>query len=358
MRKIIIFCFLNAIFFGSVKTLYAQTVKNNVLGGFIDGQYRLEDGDDGQSSVFQVRRARLDLKGHVASWIDMRLNADFASTPRLLDAFVKLNFSRYAQIQVGQFKIPFSLENKLSPLELELTDNAQVISALSGYKDVTGISSYANGREIGAMLSGMVMTGFKAVPVIRYSVGLFGGNGINVKNDNVAKDVSARVEICPFVKELVVSGSVYCGKYEMLYNGIATNTDGDRIRYAVGAQYDNKRLMIRSEYLWGKTDFALYDATQDNYSPDAMYTQGCYVTAGYWFVVGHSEEKQQRVRPLARYDYYEKDISANVPTVCYSVGMEWWPESHLRFQLAYTLIEKVDANQITHRLTAMTSVKF
>lgn len=358
MKKITIFCLLNAILFGGIKTLYAQSVKNNVLGGFIDGQYRLEDGGSGQSSVFQVRRARLDLKGHVASRIDIRINADFASTPRLLDAFVKLNLSRYAQIQVGQFKIPFSLENKLSPLELELTDNAQVINALSNYKDVTGISNYANGRDIGVMLSGTVETGFKAVPIIRYSVGLLGGNGINVKNDNMRKDFSARIEICPFVEEFVVSCSGYLGKYEMLYNGIATNTDGDRIRYAVGAQYDNNRLMIRSEYLWGKTDFALYNSTHDTYSPDAMYTHGYYATVGYWFVVGHGEGKQQRVRPLVRYDYYEKDIYAIVPTLCYSAGVEWWPESLLRFQLAYTLIDMVDANQFSHRLTAMTSVKF
>lgn len=358
VKKAFYACWIMSVITLSFNVSHAQVGNNIALGGFIDGQYRFEDSGDNQSSIFQVRRARLDLKGSVSPCIDLRLQADFASSPRLLDAFVKLKFSKYAQLQFGQFKIPFSLENKLSPLELELTDNAQVISALSGYNDVTGIASYTNGREVGAMLCGTVETGFTAVPIISYSIGLFGGNGINVKNDNMAKDVSARIEICPFVKDLVVSGSGYWGKYDMIYNGTATGTDGDRIRYAVGAQYDNKRFLIRSEYLWGKTDFALYDAVLDNYSPEAMNTRGCYVTAGYWFFVGHEEGKQQRIRPLLRYDYYEKDVDDDASIVCYSAGVEWWPERHLRFQLAYTLTNKEDTNLLGHRLTAMASVKF
>lgn len=356
MRKIIVFAFLFTFVF-YCKLMYAQSGESIAWGGFIDGQCRFEDGDDGQSNVFQIRRARLDLKGSVAPWIGMRLHADFASSPRLLDAYVKLEFSQWAQLQVGQFKIPFSLENKLSPLELELTDNAQVITALSGYKDVTGISSYANGRDVGVMLVGVVETGFKVIPMVRYSVGLFGGNGLNVKSDNMFKDVSGRIEFCPFVKDFVISCSGYWGRYEMLNKGVSVNIDGDRIRYALGSQYDNKQLLIRSEYLWGKTDFALYDATLDNYSPYAMNTQGYYVTAGYWILTGKSERKQ-RIRPLARYDYYEKDMGVDVSTMCYSAGVEWWPESHLRFQLAYTLIDAEDANRLGHRLTAIASVKF
>ena len=118
-----------------------QIQKYLKVGGWFDAQYAYEYYDaENQSSVFQIRRARLDIKGSPSKWVDYRLQADFAPNPRLIDAFVKVNFCKQVQLQVGQFKIPFSLENKLSPLDLELMENAQVVSALSGYKDVTGIS--------------------------------------------------------------------------------------------------------------------------------------------------------------------------------------------------------------------------
>ena len=211
-----------------------QIQKYLKVGGWIDAQYAYEYYNaDNQSSVFQIRRARLDFKGSPTKWVDYRLQVDFAPNPRLIDAFVKVNFCKQVQLQVGQFKIPFSLENKLSPLDLELTENAQVVSALSGYKDVTGISSYSNGREIGAMLTGTLASAEvrgERIPILQYGVGVFGGNGINVKTDNLAKDISARMEFSPFVKGLILSASGYWGKYDMMHDGVLTHTDGARLR--------------------------------------------------------------------------------------------------------------------------------
>ena len=107
-----------------------QIQKYLKVGGWLDAQYAYEYyNPDNQSSVFKIRRARLDFKGSPTKWVDYRLQVDFAPNPRLIDAFVKVNFCKQVQLQVGQFKIPFSLENKLSPLDLELMENAQVVSA-------------------------------------------------------------------------------------------------------------------------------------------------------------------------------------------------------------------------------------
>ena len=196
------------------RSFWRQVKENVKLGGWIDAQYQFSQSEDSKSSVFMIRRARLDLKGSLSRWVDFRLQADFAPNPRLIDAYIKVNLCKYVQVQVGQFKIPFSLENILSPLELELTENAQVISALSGYKDVSGVSSYSNGREIGLMLLGTLASATvrgEKIPILKYGVGVFGGNGINVKADNMAKDISARLEFCPFVNHLTVSVSGYWG---------------------------------------------------------------------------------------------------------------------------------------------------
>lgn len=349
--------------------LMEKISKHVSIGGWIDAQYAYDRmGDASQSSVFQIRRARIDFKGSLSRWVDFRLQADFASSPRQIDAFVKINLCKYVNVQVGQFKIPFSLENKYSPLDLELTENAQVISALSGYKDVTGIGSYSNGREIGLMLTGTLAFANvrgERIPILAYGVGIFGGNGINVKTDNLAKDFSARIEFCPFVKGLNISVSEYWGRYNMLYDNKLTGMDGTRFRMASGIEYKNKGLDVRGEYLWGVTDFAipnpsLYDEVE--FVPTPALTDGFYVIASYWFTFGWGKNStmKQKIRPVARFDFYRynrNDVSDR-PSIYYSAGLDWWPEKHLRVQLNYTLKQHYNIDGLGHNLTAMVSVKF
>ena len=345
-----------------------QQVKEHVsVGGWIDAQYAYDQRGDDHSSVMQIRRARLDIKGSLSKWVDFRLQSDFAPNPRLIDAFVKVNFCQYVQLQVGQFKIPFSIENKYSPLDLELTENAQVISALSGYKDVTGISSYANGREIGLMLTGTLASAEvrgEKIPILKYGVGLFGGNGINVKTDNMAKDVSARIEFSPFVKNMIFSASGYWGKYNIMYDGASTDVDGRRYRYAAGAEYNDKKWVVRGEYVAGLTDLPSLSPSPDHdgWFVKPAFTQGFYVVAGYWFDFGWGKDipLRQKLRPVVRFDYYRYDQrdALNTPSLYYSAGLDWWPERHVRVQLNYTLKQRCQMDQLGHTLTAMVSVKF
>ena len=332
------------------------------VGGFINAQYEylnqeVSDHDNIQSSIMQIRRARLDLKGSITPKIEFRLQADFANSPKLVDAFVKLKFCRYANLQVGQFKIPFTLENPYAPLDLEFADNAQVISALSGYKDVTGISSYANGREIGAMLYGTLLQferDGEKYPLLGYSVGVFGGNGINVKTDNMAKDIAGRIEFHPFLKHLVLSGSAYWGRY-----AISDDLDGLRLRCAGGAEYRDENLTVRGEYVWGKTGLGHVGA--DNVlSVRNMDTQGFYVIAGYWFRFGWGSKSnvQQKLRPVLRYDFYQRVVVDNVASIYYSAGIDWWPEKHVQLRLQYTLRQHQHNPYFAHSFLTMLSVKF
>ena len=332
------------------------------VGGFINAQYEylnqeVSDHDNIQSSIMQIRRARLDLKGSITPKIEFRLQADFANSPKLVDAFVKLKFCRYANLQVGQFKIPFTLENPYAPLDLEFADNAQVISALSGYKDVTGISSYANGREIGAMLYGTLLQferDGEKYPLLGYSVGVFGGNGINVKTDNMAKDIAGRIEFHPFLKHLVLSGSAYWGRY-----AISDDLDGLRLRCAGGAEYRDDNLTVRGEYVWGKTGLG-HVGVDNILSVRNMDTQGFYVIAGYWFRFGWGSKSnvQQKLRPVLRYDFYQRDVVDNVASIYYSAGIDWWPEKHVQLRLQYTLRQHQHNPCLAHSFLTMLSVKF
>lgn len=333
------------------------------IGGWIDGQYRMDIGEDDKNSSFQVRRARVDVKGRLSQLVDFRLQVDMSSAPKLIDAYMRLSFVPALTLQVGQFKIPFSLENILSPLDLELADNAQVISALSGYKDVTGIASYANGRDIGLMLSGILLSadvrGVRT-SIIKYDIGLFGGGGINVAPSGWGKDVVARILLCPYVKNLTVSASVYWGKYDLPHITAIGDELSMRRRVAAGAQYVDESIVLRGEYLWGYTGMETLDASTGLYGLDTVATRGCYITASRWFATGKMSESgfAPRIRPIVRWDYYTKDTKVGTASTYYWAGVEWWLEKHLRFQLAYRINRNDNTGNFNHRLTAMTTVRF
>ncbi len=116
------------------------------ISGFLNFRYQYSDAD-GSITGFDVRRARLDLKGDISERFDYRLQVDFAGSVKILDAYFRYKIVQQANIEVGQFKIPFSLENVYSPTNLETIDNSLAITYLSGYSDVSDISS--NGRDIG-----------------------------------------------------------------------------------------------------------------------------------------------------------------------------------------------------------------
>lgn len=336
------------------------------VGGFINTQYEYtnqehNDGSLAETSAFQIRRARLDVKGDITPMIDFRLQADFANSPKLVDAFVRVKFCKYINLQVGQFKIPFTLENPYSPLDLEFADNAQVITALSGYKDVTGIGSYATGRELGAQLYGTLAEferGGKKYPMLSYAVGVFSGVGINMKTDNMAKDIAGRIEFRPFLKDLKLTGSAYWGRYQ------DANMDNLlRLRCTGGAEYKDEHLTVRGEYVWGNTGFSMYNLPTLSYTEDRMKTHGFYVVAGYWLNCGWGKYDKfgvsQKIRPVIRYDYYKKDLAAdNSASTYYSLGLDWWPEKHLQFRVSYTLRDVAKYDKLGHGFNTMLSVKF
>lgn len=333
------------------------------VGGMVNIQYdytnqTANDNTLHETSAFQIRRARLDLKGNITPRLDFRLQADFATSPKLVDAFVRVKFCRFLNLQAGQFKTPFTLENPYAPLDLEFADNAQVISALAGYKDVSGISSYAMGREVGLQIYGNLAQferEGKKYPLLSYYVGIFGGNGVNIKTDNMAKDLAGRIEFRPFLKQLTLSGSAYWGSYD---DDKSENLL--RLRYSGGAKYEDGSLTVRSEYVWGKTGISTLNESQEAVMEE-ICTQGFYLTAGYWFRFGWGKfsTAKQKLRPVLRYDYYRKNLSDDKSgSVYYSAGFDWWPEKHLNFRTSYTLRDIQKNNKLGHGMTAMLSVKF
>jgi hypothetical protein len=180
------------------------------------------------------------------------------------------------------------------------------VSRLNSYNDISGIK--ANGRDIGAMLYGdLFPSADRSFYYLSYQVGVFNGNGINTKDDNNRKDFAGLLKIHP-LKELTLSAGHYQGSYGKLHE------EHVRIRTSAGAEWKDKHLTLRSEYLHGNTA--------------GIKSNGVYALAA-WSV-------NRYIQPLLSYDYFEEDQSKDEHQNNFQVGVNITPVKRLRIQAAYT----------------------
>lgn len=300
------------------------------IGGFMNLRAYYDEASD--KSTFDVRRARFELKGSSQDFLDYRLQLDFAGNPRILDAWIKLKFCPFFNIQAGQHKLPYSLENPMSPLSLDLIDNAQVISKLVGYSDESGING--GGRDIGVSAYGGFVPRDGGFNTINYTIGLYNGSGINKVDDNKHKDLSGMIDVRP-VKALTLAWSFFDGSMNPLA-GEEVRRARERMCWSV--RYDDG-ITFRAEYLTGKTG--------------NLKSQGFYAVAGYWV--------NPKFRPVVRYDFYQSNVDQDAKSTYYSAGAEYWPAKFLRMELNYTLkslSHPTDPTAQKHMINAQLSVKF
>ena len=207
------------------------------ISGYVQTGYEWSDN----SSTFFIKRVRLNLAGAIAPKLDYRVQIEFAS-PKIVDAYLCYKPFDELNVQLGEYKLPFSIENTdYVPLRYEFIEYPLSLRKLMGFNDLCGLS--ATGRDMGAQLFG----GFfkrDGYSILNYNFGVFNGEGLNVKDKNKSKDIVARLTVKP-VAGLQFAGSYYWGEYGEDYL--------KRIRYGAGACYDYGRLVLRGEYICGTT---------------------------------------------------------------------------------------------------------
>lgn len=258
------------------------------------------------SSDFFIKRARMSFSGDIyRDKLDYRLQLEFASSPKIVDAYLRYKPFGGLNFQLGEYKIPFLLENPdCAPLKLEFIEYSMVVTRLVGLNDVCGISG-ATGRDIGAMIFG----GFvkrDGYYLINYNVSVFNGEGINLRDQNRSKDVVGRLTLQP-IKNLQLSGSYYWGEYGKDYL--------KRIRYGAGAAYDGRLGVLRGEYIRGITG--------------EMISEGWFAVAGWRFC--------PKFMAAVRVEAFMRDIElSQTRQKNYAVALTWQPIKYLRCQVEYT----------------------
>ena len=277
---------------------------------------------------FDIRRARLDLKGAITERWDYRMQLDFASSPKILDATIGFRFGDYLRITAGQFKVPFSMENLTASNKLECIDRSQVVEALVARgKDVIGNH---NGRDIGLQLSGSVFK-INDIYLLDYAAGVFDGAGINVSDNNENKDLAGRLVFHP-LKGLDIGGSYY--------NGFDNWTAGTP---AVAKNLVRKRLAGELSYLWNNLSLkGEYIKGEDG----ATDREGWYAQAGYYFV-------PKKFQLILKYDTYDPDLdkSENISTN-YVTCLSYYFNDFTRIQGSFTYRDE-EGTQINNDVIAL-----
>jgi hypothetical protein len=172
-----------------------------------------------------VRRARLGLAGTIAGHVDFRFEGDFASVATsgqfgiITDAYVVLNWLPYLKLQAGQFYAPFTAENQTSTNYTDFMERSTPVRFAVSYP-----------REIGGMFYGELPR-----KSLRYSIGVFDGDGQNFKNQDNQPAVIGRVVFHPlnlwsrradWLQDLWVGGSFWWQRADNLGGSIQPSTTG------------------------------------------------------------------------------------------------------------------------------------
>ncbi|HEY4393468.1 MAG TPA: porin [Polyangia bacterium] len=168
-----------------------------------------------KSGVF-LRRARVELRGWLASFFYFDVSGDFAPLPpgdadvppsALAASDDYLAFAPYGDrliLQAGQFDAPFTLENRTSDAYTDFIERAMTARTLGAPRN----------KEVGVMAHGLLADG-----LVYYSGGLFNGEGPGFRNLDNQSDTIGRIVITPFLtsgrpwRQLAIGGSAWYGNH-------------------------------------------------------------------------------------------------------------------------------------------------
>ncbi|CAN5900329.1 hypothetical protein BH11MYX2_BH11MYX2_09240 [soil metagenome] len=224
----------------------------------------------------------------------------------VLQDFEITYLSKYADVSVGQFKIPVSWEGYNSSAKI-LTPERAIVS-----------STYGDKRDLGLKIA-------KTMPKWGYYVGLFNGAGANNLDGNNQKDVAVRLEAYP-VKGLTIAGVTY---NSLFYR----EKEGTKDRYEADLRYEAGNFLFQSEYI------RAHDVGAKNAKTNS---QGFYAALAYTL---KDPSLHGDLQPLVRVGMLDPNVDKDVdPTMAggsderwdYAVDLNYYLKGHeMKLQASY-----------------------
>jgi predicted porin len=208
---------------------------------------------------------------------------------------------------------------------------SQNVSKLAGFSDRTGEQA-SNGRDIGLQLQGdMLPIGGR--PWLHYQVGVFNGQGINVKDVDNRKDIIGGLWVMP-IAGLRIGAFGWTGSRGTKTDDGVVSTPKNR--YALSAEYAKDDWTLRSEYIHSQ-GYGSNAAAGDK--ADGIYA------------LGIAPIIKNKLHVKARYDLYRDRKEWGTSKTFYEVGADYMFTKNLQINLEYARVndrslEKSDYNMV------------
>ena len=208
------------------------------LNGYAQGGWSYQNPNGKATNAYNLKRTLLWAKARITDRWSFMFMHDFSSVVQEYYTDFRISNDNSLTVRFGQFKHSYSMENPLSPTQLELIDvYSQAVLYLAG-EGPDPLNGVNYGRDMGLDIYGDLFDGF-----LHYDLALMSGQGINRKDQNNQKDFIAKLEVRPMSGlRLVASG--YLG------TGCAVGTAAWNPDIQVGDEA--RPASIRAEWLGGK----------------------------------------------------------------------------------------------------------
>ena len=215
--------------------------------------------------------------------------------------------------KIGQFKHAYTIENNMSPTELEAIDVcSEGVTYLAGC-GTDRLMGTQYGRDLGLEFFGESNDGKFA-----YKAAIMNGQGINKKDGNNFKDIISRLEYRPVEGlNLIMTGQTGRGhavSYSVYNPTIAVGDDSKRNRWTVGADYKSKAFKAHGEYLEG--------------NDGGVISRGGYIT-------GAIPLGTPKLELVASYDYFNFNTTKGYDQHKAIAGFQYWFFKKCRVQVQY-----------------------
>ena len=364
---------LAALTFGSVsaqeKEAKLKVLSDIKFSGYIMSQYQYSDKESnkGEKDInsFNIRMVRMALEGRVAKdfyWkAQLQVNGNTSNltvSPRMVDAFAEWQKYDAFKVKVGQFKRPFTLENPMHPITQGFMSYSQNVTKLAGFSDRNGEHS-SNGRDIGVQLQGDLLKAADGHHYLHYQVGVFNGQGTNMKDVDQRKDVIGGVWVAP-VKGLRIGAFGWTGSYarkgtwtEVDANGVEQPKNGvrslEKNRYAISAEYAAHDWTVRSEYIHSQGyGFKTSNASGKETDCTINYAAGDKADGFYALMIAPVISKKLYAK--ARYDLYRPQANWHTSKTQYEIGANYWIGKHVMVAAEYARVNDRSLNKSNYNM--------